>query len=269
MGNKPKDLDFATTATPDEMKTMFNKESIRMINLKGEKHGTITARINDKENFEITTLRIDVVTDGRHAEVKFTTDWMLDANRRDLTINSMFLGLDGTVYDYFYGHDDLKERRVAFVGDPDQRIKEDYLRILRYFRFYGKIAVHPDSHDDTLLHIISQNVGGLKQISGERLWTELFKILSGNFASEIIKTMLHVGIGKYIGLPQVPNVNEFDRVLQHSSGLHPISKLTALLEDEVEVMNMHERLKFSAFERDLAIFITLHRAEKAHVKRLL
>uniref|UniRef100_A0A1B6D7V7 Poly A polymerase head domain-containing protein n=1 Tax=Clastoptera arizonana TaxID=38151 RepID=A0A1B6D7V7_9HEMI len=92
MGNKPKDLDFATTATPDQMKAMFFQERIRTINNKGESHGTITARINNKENFEITTLRIDKVTDGRHAEVEFTTDWQVDAGRRDLTINSMFLG---------------------------------------------------------------------------------------------------------------------------------------------------------------------------------
>lgn len=92
MGLKPKDLDFATTANPDQMKEMFDNEKVRMINMKGEKHGTITARINDKENFEVTTLRIDVVTDGRHAEVQFTTDWLLDSLRRDLTINSMFLG---------------------------------------------------------------------------------------------------------------------------------------------------------------------------------
>lgn len=151
MGLKPKDLDFATTATPDQMKTMFNEKKIRMINTRGEKHGTITPRINDKENFEVTTLRIDVVTDGRHAEVQFTTDWLLDALRRDLTINSMFLGkttiflyiaittssnlgLDGSVYDYFFGYDDLQKRRIAFVGDAVERIQEDYLRILRYFR---------------------------------------------------------------------------------------------------------------------------------------
>lgn len=94
MGLSPKDLDFATTATPQEMKDMFTAENIRMINANGEKHGTITARINDKESFEVTTLRVDIVTDGRHAEVIFTTDWKLDANRRDLTINSMFLGND-------------------------------------------------------------------------------------------------------------------------------------------------------------------------------
>lgn len=132
MGKEPKDLDFATDATPKQMKEIFTKEEIRMINDKGEKHGTITARVNDKENFEITTLRIDIVTNGRHAEVEFTKDWQLDANRRDLTINSMFLDLDGRVYDYFYGYDDLKKKKVVFVGNPTFRIQEDYLRILRY-----------------------------------------------------------------------------------------------------------------------------------------
>lgn len=134
MGTRPKDLDFATDATPDQMKEMFEREQIRMINTKGEKHGTVTARINDKENFEVTTLRIDNITDGRHAVVEFTKDWKLDANRRDLTINSMFLGLDGKLYDYFYGYDDLQKRKVVFVGDAGTRICEDYLRILRYIR---------------------------------------------------------------------------------------------------------------------------------------
>lgn len=134
MNITPTDIDFATTATPKEMIEMFTKENVRMINANGEKHGTVTPRINDEENFEVTTLRIDVRTDGRHAEVEFTTDWLLDANRRDLTINSMFLGFDGKVYDYFFGYEDLKNRRVVFVGEPANRIQEDYLRILRYFR---------------------------------------------------------------------------------------------------------------------------------------
>lgn len=95
--------------------------------------GTITSRINDKLNFEITTLRIDTHTNGRHAKVEFTKDWKLDALRRDLTINSMFLDLEGRIYDYFFGYDDLMKRRVMFVGNPVHRIKEDYLRILRYF----------------------------------------------------------------------------------------------------------------------------------------
>lgn len=135
MDKTPSDLDFATTATPQQMVAMFNAEKVRMFNTNGISHGTVTARINDEENFEVTSLRIDVKTDGRHAKVEFTQNWVLDANRRDLTINSMFLGLDGSVYDWFYGYDDLKERRVAFVGVASERIKEDYLRILRYFRW--------------------------------------------------------------------------------------------------------------------------------------
>jgi tRNA nucleotidyltransferase (CCA-adding enzyme) len=93
MGIVPHDVDFATTATPEQMKDMFTKAKVRMINSNGEKHGTITARVDDAENFEVTTLRIDVATDGRHAEVEYTQDWQLDANRRDLTINALFLGL--------------------------------------------------------------------------------------------------------------------------------------------------------------------------------
>jgi tRNA nucleotidyltransferase (CCA-adding enzyme) len=134
MGINPHDVDFATTATPEQVKQMLTNANIRMINTNGEKHGTITARINDKENFEVTTLRVDVVTDGRHAVVEYTKDWQLDASRRDLTINALFLDLDGNVYDYYNGIDDLKYRRIRFVGDPVERIREDYLRILRYFR---------------------------------------------------------------------------------------------------------------------------------------
>lgn len=135
MGLKPIDIDFATTATPQQMIEMFEKENIRIFNRNGEKHGTVTVRLNDEQNFEITSLRIDVSTDGRHAEVEFTTNWLLDASRRDLTINSMFLGFDGKVYDWFYGYDDLKNKRVVFVGNAAKRIQEDYLRILRYFRW--------------------------------------------------------------------------------------------------------------------------------------
>ncbi|XP_037921957.1 CCA tRNA nucleotidyltransferase 1, mitochondrial isoform X2 [Hermetia illucens] len=263
MNISPKDIDFATTATPDQMKDMFNKENIRMINMKGEKHGTITPRINDKENFEITTLRIDVLTDGRHAEVKFTTDWQLDANRRDLTINSMFLGFDGSVYDYFYGYDDLKMRRVVFVGDPDTRIKEDFLRILRYFRFYGRIANSANNHDQFTLEAIKNNATGLQKISGERIWSEVRKLLVGNFAQELMLTMLKCGIGKYIGLPDPQNIEEFNRVMEASKAFKddflPIMFMTGLLHSPEDAMKLHERLKLSAYERDLALFLTQNR----------
>ena len=151
----PDDIDLATTATPEEMKTMFTKEEIRMINVEGgEKHGTITARIDDKFNFEVTTLRIDKVTDGRHAEVEFTKDWQIDAERRDLTVNSMFLNMDGTVVDFFDGRKDLQNNRIAFVGSAEKRIQEDYLRILRYFRFYGRLCELENEHEEETMNAI-------------------------------------------------------------------------------------------------------------------
>lgn len=270
MGMIPKDLDFATTATPQQMKDMFIAENVRMINANGEKHGTITARINDKENFEVTTLRIDMVTDGRHAEVEFTTDWKLDANRRDLTINSMFLGFDGSIYDYFFGYEDLKMRRISFVGDPDVRIKEDYLRIMRYFRFYGRIAEHSDKHEDKTLQVLRNNVEGLQNISGERIWVELKKTLMGNFAGSLLKTMIDVGVGQYIGLPSAPNIEELDRLLKRAEhlNLHPMSYLAALLSNLDEVTLLQNRLKCSAYERDLTYFLVEHREDKIGTRPL-
>ena len=265
MDKTPSDVDFATTATPDQMKRMFDTENIRMINNQGEKHGTITARINDKDNFEVTTLRVDKVTDGRRAEVEFTKDWQLDANRRDLTINSMFLGLDGLLYDYFLGHEDLGSRTVKFVGVPEERIQEDYLRILRYFRFYGRISSSSDKHQPETVEAIASNVSGMERISGERIWMEWKKILSGNFSKELTLKMIEVGLAPYIGLPERPDVTEFDRVLtraeQFGISLEPTVKLAAFLSSEADVMNLHNRLKLSGAERDLCLFVVSNRAE--------
>ncbi|KAL1512664.1 hypothetical protein ABEB36_002222 [Hypothenemus hampei] len=271
MGIQPKDLDFATTATPIEMKKIFETENIRMINANGEKHGTITPRINDKENFEVTTLRIDVTTDGRHAEVIFTTDWLLDALRRDLTINSMFLGVDGSVYDYFFGYEDLKKRRIAFVGSAAKRIQEDYLRILRYFRFYGRISDKSDNHEEITLQTIKDNAAGLSRISGERIWTELKKILEGNYAGDLLLKIIECDLSEYIGLPHNANVEELKRIWKQSGHmkLNAITLLSALLNNKEDAVNLNARLKLSVFERDLAIFLTEHREFELHPKPLL
>lgn len=263
LGIKPKDIDFATTATPEQMKLMFTANLIKMINNKGEKHGTITARI-DQENFEVTTLRIDIRTDGRHADVEFTKDWRLDANRRDLTVNSMFLDLDGNLYDYFNGYEDLLNKRIVFVGDPGQRIKEDYLRILRYFRFYGRIADRPDNHDEKCLEVIQENVSGLKQISGERIWLELQKLVVGNFAGDLLKVMHKVGIFPYIGLPENPNFDDLDTVLNLTKNkrVNPITIIVPMLRNQQEMLAFHARCKLSGYERDLGTFLILNRNEK-------
>ncbi|XP_038628406.1 CCA tRNA nucleotidyltransferase 1, mitochondrial [Tachyglossus aculeatus] len=261
-GLPPHDVDFATTATPDQMKMMFMSAGVRMINHKGENHGTITARLHE-ENFEITTLRIDVTTDGRHAEVEFTNDWEKDAGRRDLTINSMFLGFDGTLYDYFNGYEDLKNNKVRFVGFPNKRIQEDYLRILRYFRFFGKIAENPGGHDPDTLKAIKGNAKGLAGISGERIWVELKKILVGNHVEHLVRLMYDLDVAYYIGLPTDGNLEELDQVCKNTRNLSasPITVLTSLFRDQDDVIKLDFRLKVSKQEKNLALFLLKHRKD--------
>lgn len=261
-GKRPEDVDFATTATPEEMKTMFQAAGIRMINNKGEKHGTITARIHN-ENFEVTTLRVDVQTDGRHAEVEFTTDWQQDAERRDLTINSMFLGLDGTLYDYFEGYEDLKNHKVRFVGSAEQRIQEDYLRILRYFRFYGRVALEPDDHESETLSAIKENGHGLAGIAGERIWVELKKLVVGNHAGPLLELIYDLGLAQYIGLSPDGDLAEMRRVWENSRKHtpKPMTVLAALFHSPEEVEKMDLRLKVSKEEKTLAQFLVKYRHE--------
>lgn len=259
-GVKPQDVDFATTATPAQMKDLLQAAGVRLINNKGERHGTITARLHE-ENFEITTLRIDVVTDGRHAEVEFTTDWQKDAERRDLTINSMFLGFDGTLFDYFNGYEDLKNKKVRFVGHAKQRIQEDYLRILRYFRFYGRIVDKPGDHDPDTLEAIAENAKGLAGISGERIWVELKKVLVGNHVNHLIQLIYDLGVAPYIGLPANASLDEFHKVSKNVEGFSPkpMTLLASLFKGQDDVTKLDLRLKISKEEKNLGLFIVKHR----------
>ncbi|XP_051987060.1 CCA tRNA nucleotidyltransferase 1, mitochondrial-like [Xyrauchen texanus] len=261
-GKQPEDVDFATTATPEEMKNMFQAAGVRMINNKGEKHGTITTRLHN-ENFEVTTLRVDVQTDGRHAEVEFTTDWQKDAERRDLTINSMFLGLDGTLYDYFQGYEDLKSRKVRFVGSASLRIQEDFLRILRYFRFYGRVSTEPEQHEPETLDAIRENAKGLAGISGERIWVELKKMLVGNHAGHLLELIYELGLAQYIGLPAEGNVGEMKQICQRAqdSSPKPMTILAALFRSQDEVERLDLRLKLSREEKNLGLFLVKYRRD--------
>jgi len=192
----PEDIDLGTTATPDDMIKMFDKENIRY-EPTGLQHGTLTAIIN-KEPFEITTLRSDDETDGRRAKVSFVKDWEIDAERRDLTYNAMSLDFQGNLYDYFGGLDDLQDKVSKFVGDPNERIKEDYLRILRYFRFQSKL-VNPSWLPETIT-AIKNNKDGLKSISVERIWKEVKKILMSVGRKETLEQMQNTGVAGVIGL---------------------------------------------------------------------
>ncbi|CAF0714506.1 unnamed protein product [Adineta steineri] len=261
MGIIPHDVDFATTATPEQVKDMLTNAKIRIINANGEKHGTITARIDDIENFEITTLRIDVTTDGRHAEVEYTQDWQLDANRRDLTINALFLDMEGTVYDYFNGIEDIDHRRIRFVGDAVQRIREDYLRILRYFRFFGRFAHDNAVHDEQTLKAIRENVDGLQDIAGERLWIELKRIAEGRNAGPILRVMLEQQIGPYLGIPSDADSNQIEDHWQqcHQAKPHDMTILTKLFRNMEELGKFDQRMKYSNDCRRLSQLIVTYR----------
>ena len=228
-GQTPKDIDFATDATPDEMIKCFSDAGVKTIPT-GIDHGTITAVVNG-EPFEITTLRIDTNQDGRHADVEFTTDWQLDAGRRDLTFNALSLKLDGTVFDFFGGATDLLHNVARFVGDPAMRINEDFLRILRFFRFQGRMR--KQVWDEATMVAIFQNAGGLAQISGERIWMEMAKILSRPTRVAVLNKMNATGVLDAINLPSknidaLGDVKNFDPEVAIGVLLDGVGELVAL-----------------------------------------
>ena len=221
LGKTPKDIDLATDATPDEMQRMFDSAGVKHIPT-GIEHGTITAVLNG-EPYEITTLRADVETDGRRAEVEFVRSWEEDAKRRDLTYNAMSMDFDGNLYDYHGGMDDLQDKVTRFVGDPEERIKEDYLRTLRYFRFQGRLDT--PTFDRETMSAIASNVDGLKQLSVERVWMEMSKILGGGNIQQILSAMDKTGVLGAIGLNAKPSQNLMD-------GGDPIINLARITDDE-------------------------------------
>ena len=192
-------------------------------------------------------MRIDKVTDGRHAEVELTKDWKIDAERRNLTIKSMFLDFDKMVIDFFDGHTDLQNKRVAFVGIADKRIKEEYLQILQYFRFFGCICTENDTHEGNNLVAIGDNADGLACISGERIWTEWKKILTEQMGGPMTLKMIKLSLSPHIGLPDKANIQRFDVFWSTKRNtVHPIILLTQLLETEQEMAQLNLHLKISA-----------------------
>ena len=176
------DLDIATQELPQKIISLLNDAGIKAIPT-GLKHGTIMAVINHK-NFEITTLRRDIQTDGRHAVVQFTEDWEQDAARRDFTVNAISVDLEGTIFDYFNGRQDLDAKIIRFVGHAPDRINEDYLRILRYFRLIATLSLNIG--DQKELDACIDQVEKLTDLSAERIRSELFKILSSKMEKNIM-----------------------------------------------------------------------------------
>lgn len=179
--NEIKDFDFACQFLPDQIIKILEKNNIKAIPT-GIEFGTVTAVVNNI-NFEITTLRKDNETDGRHLKAEFVDDYKLDASRRDFTINALYLDVDGQIHDYFDGLKDLANMQVKFIGDADERIKEDYLRILRFFRFSARYAKKLDNKG---LKACQKNKDGLKILSKERVKDELFKIFEKNSKQKLL-----------------------------------------------------------------------------------
>lgn len=248
----PKDFDLATTATPEEIIQIAKDHKIKFIPT-GIEHGTVTYYIKGN-NYEITTLRIDKKTDGRHAQVEFTTNWKEDARRRDLTINALSLDLDGNLYDYFNGIEDLKHGKTRFVGDAEERITEDYLRILRIFRFYGR-STNPHMDQETK-DAIKKHASGLKKISGERIWMEMSKILSGNHTKEILQLMDALDVIHNIGMTSL-NLSNLEFVKKNTK--NPATILCCTLSSQDEVNRIVSHWKLSTVERDLMSFIIRNR----------
>ena len=230
------DIDFATSLKPKTITEILNKENIKFIDV-GIDHGTVTAIINERK-FEITTFRNDIFTDGRHAQVSFSNSLEEDALRRDFTINAMYLDKGGNLIDPKDGKTDLENRVVRFIGNPDERIKEDYLRILRYFRF---LALFGDiSPDAEVMKIIEANLDKLSVVSKERQWNELKSILSLNAPNNAISAMSEIGLlDVYFDGTSINDafVNLIEIESRISLSIDPILRLSTLIDNSLDKAN--------------------------------
>ncbi len=201
------DVDLATNLEPPEVCEALKKNSISYFE-SGIEHGTITAVVG-KYKFEITTLRKDVLTDGRHAKVEFSKDWKEDASRRDFTFNAIYADRYGNLFDPFNGKKDLEDGVVNFIGEADKRIREDYLRILRYFRFF--LNYSKQKHNLKIISSIKRNIGGISKLSKERLFHELKKIIKLNSLERLAKDKLSLDLILII-FPELKNIKIFSKL---------------------------------------------------------
>ena len=195
------DIDLATNLDPSEISEVLEKNKINFYE-SGIEHGTITAVFDDYK-FEITSLREDILTDGRHAKVRFSKDWKLDASRRDFTINSIYSDSDGNLFDPFDGKNDLEKGEINFIGDVEKRIQEDYLRILRYLRFFLNYSKNP--HNQKIIKIIKINISGIAKISKERLLDELKKLLKSKCLDKLSKDQFSLELLLLV-FPELKNI---------------------------------------------------------------
>ena len=249
-GQAVTDIDLATVLSPDEVLKRLENARIKVVPT-GLTHGTVTAVLSSGP-VEITTLRRDVATDGRHATIAFTDDWREDAARRDFTINALFADpFTGAVFDYFGGVEDLAQRRVAFIGDPFTRIAEDHLRIMRFFRFHARYGgAEPDA---AALAACARRANDLMALSRERIADELFKILALPDPAAVIGLMIEQGIFRPV-LPEIDNVAPLTRLIMRERdstiAADPLRRLSALIPpDPALAEEIAARLKLSNAKR--------------------
>ena len=231
------DIDIATSLTTDQIKEKFKDTKFKVID-SGVQHGTVTL-VSDNLKLELTTLRKDVKTDGRHAEVEYTNDWQKDSERRDFTINAIYLDIDGNIFDPQSGTTDLKNNNIKFIGDPQKRIEEDYLRIIRLIRF----SIEYESEIDLkTIEAIRYNLDGIKKISKERILTELLKILG-------IKNFVKINNNKHLKtlfsliFPELKNLERLNQ-LESISNISNFDKETLLAVLLIDEKNNHEYFSY-------------------------
>lgn len=245
LGRPVADVDIATPLRPEAVMEALRRAGIRVVPT-GLDHGTVTAVIGGQP-FEITTLRIDVETDGRHAVVAFTDDWRADAARRDFTMNALSADPDGRIHDYFGGVEDALAGRVRFVGDPAQRMDEDVLRLLRLFRFhahYGRTPIEPAT-----LEAVRRFVPRIAGLSGERIRAELLKLLSAPDPATAWRVMAGLGVAEAV-LGEPGDADRLESLSKIEPRPDPLLRLAALVTRADSAAALAQRLRLSNAERD-------------------
>jgi poly(A) polymerase/tRNA nucleotidyltransferase (CCA-adding enzyme) len=244
-GREVHDVDVAAPFPPEGIAARLRAAGLKVFET-GLQHGTVTA-VRDHQPVEVTALRRDVATDGRHAEVAWTTDWREDAARRDFTMNAMSMAADGRLWDYFGGRADLEAGRVRFVGDPATRLAEDYLRALRFFRFWARYGTAEP--DRAALEAIRGAVEGLRRrIAPERIWMELKRLLAGPRPAAALALMEQTGIRAAV-LPEGADLTAFGHALAAGVPADPVLRLAVLVPRGAGGAELPRRLRWSNEEQ--------------------
>ena len=267
IGRPVADIDLATPDQPEAVMTALAEAGLRAVPT-GIDHGTVTA-VSGHRGFEITTLRRDVETDGRHARIAFTDDWRQDAARRDFTMNALSMRPNGAIHDYFGGIADLQAGHVRFVGDPATRIAEDYLRILRFFRFHAYYGV--GAPDPAALAAIAEGIHGLARLSVERVWSELKRILAAPDPASCLQLMQELHVLRAV-MPEATSPNRLVRLVAAGAPPDALLRLASLLDGDPAALAL--RLRLSGAERDRLVALTTApvpppNADDATLRRLL